>query len=91
MMNCDCISEIEQRVTQKIKESGDFKKPVKGARMKELGFVLSGSTFTTRTVTNLEVELEGQKKKPLIPMTHNYCPFCGVSQRPEKAAEEKES
>ena len=79
-MNCNCVSELEKKATEKFKESGQFKKPVKRVVMGGVTLAISDSKCESRTVNYLEVELEGQKKIERIAMFHTFCPFCGVKQ-----------
>jgi hypothetical protein len=74
---CDCISKIEEKATAQLQEQPKFKKPVTKVRMQGVVFPLIGNTLTTRTCNMLEIELEGQKKRPEMTISHSYCPFCG--------------
>lgn len=77
-MNCNCFSETEERIKAHVIEQGMFKKPVKSASLKGVAMTLSSSTLGSRSYQDIEIELEGQKKKPTIAIYHTYCPFCGV-------------
>ena len=82
-MNCTCISDIEKKVKQHLIDQGKLKKPVKAVFMQGVILQIVDHGATTRTVNYLEIELEGQKKREQISMTHTFCPFCGVKQGAE--------
>ena len=79
-MKCECITNIEQR----LKECEGFKKPIEKVEMVDVSFTFEGDGIDTRTMTHIEITLEGQKKKHTTNMLHNFCPFCGKNQRPDK-------
>ena len=73
---CECIKTIEQKVFDHIKDDLNYKKPVISVRMK--GKMLSlKSQLSLKITSDFEIELEGQKKKPTIPVTWSYCAWCG--------------
>lgn len=74
-MNCKCIEEIES----KIKEAHPTwaGKKIVGIKMDK---VFTFSPIDIRTSTNIIIEVEGQKKKYDVGMTHTFCPFCGEKQ-----------
>lgn len=76
-MDCNCIQEVEKMATEHLHENGKFKKPVKRVKLSGIGFTPNNGIVGTRTYSNLEIELEGQKKKITMPLFHNYCPYCG--------------
>ena len=76
MSNCNCISDTETRIKKHVIEKEIFKKPVKSASLKSVAVTFPH--FIRRSVSEIEFELEGQKKKPTISIFHTYCPFCGV-------------
>lgn len=79
-MNCNCLTEVKDKVTEKIKEPGCFKKPVLYTELTGIALAISGNTMITRTCSVMEITLEGQKKKERMNIVHTYCPFCGVKQ-----------
>lgn len=40
--------------------------------------LIFGERLETMTYCEVEIELEGQKKKVKQNLMHNYCPICGV-------------
>lgn len=79
-MNCNCIKEIENKILEAHPQwSG---KKVVSVKMDKI-FTFSPFQPNIRTSTNIVIEVEGQKKKYNVEMTHTYCPFCGTSQAQE--------
>ena len=74
---CDCIEEMEEKLMSYATENGLFKKPIKSVTMKGKAFSLGGGSLGEVVTHEFEFELEGQKKKPTVGVTHQYCPFCG--------------
>lgn len=76
---CDCVTEIQKRALADMQEKKRYKKQVVNVRMKGVVFPIIENKMSarTRTSSELEVELEGQKKRQKVSMFHNYCPFCG--------------
>lgn len=74
---CDCITEIEKKATEKLQADNPFNKPVKKVELKGVTFSLVGNTMSAKTMNELEIELDGQKKRPTMPVVHSFCPFCG--------------
>jgi hypothetical protein len=70
--NCDCIKRIEDKVLNHVKEQG---KQAESASMQNLAFMFSSSE--TKTHQEIEVTINGKKKKEKINIIHTYCPFCG--------------
>lgn len=73
---CDCVKELEEKIKDHVTKNKIYKKPVKQVRMKDEIYSLTEG-LSTKTVSNFEIELEGQKKKQMMPVAHSYCPFCG--------------
>ena len=73
-MKCKCIEELEAGVQER---GYDGKKVVK-ATMLSAAFVFNKGGMVYKTTSNIELEIEGLKKKKTLPITHNFCPFCGV-------------
>jgi len=74
---CNCINEIENRALEQLKKDSPFPKPVAKVEMQGISFLLTGNNMATRTKQDLAITLEGQKKRPTMPVLHSYCPFCG--------------
>ncbi|OPX57044.1 hypothetical protein SAMN02745127_02096 [Oceanospirillum multiglobuliferum] len=75
---CDCITDIEKQATAKLQQSSSFKKPVREVRMKGIVYPLTDRLNIGMVTCNfLEVELEGQKKRHEMSISHSFCPFCG--------------
>lgn len=73
---CDCIEDLQQKIKDHCTKNKTYKKPIKRVKIEDKILIL-GDKLQLKTVSNFEIELEGQKKKPLMPVTHSYCPFCG--------------
>lgn len=77
-MNCNCITNIEREVAEKLKKDQRFKKPIVRVRLRGVATqVTEEMDLRLVTVNELEIELEGQKKHVAMNMMHTYCPFCG--------------
>ncbi len=68
---CDCIKNLEKDLVGKIINR---KKVVKA---KLAGSFLILGPKDKETYSEMELELEGQKKKVIKPISHIYCPICG--------------
>lgn len=79
-MNCNCLTEINGKLLEHMKQPGRFKKTVRGIEIKGVTIQLTGDSLITRTYSDVEVELDGQKKKEHSPLIHTFCPFCGKKQ-----------
>ena len=76
---CECVKELEKKTLDYLRGEGrSFKKPVVKTRLKDVSFPVIKNTLVMRTSSDLEIELEGQKKKPTKAIIHSFCPFCGV-------------
>lgn len=73
---CDCIEKIEKNIKVAATENRAYKKNIKKVSIKGKVFGI-GETVKLITVSEFEVELEGQKKKEIVKVAHSYCPFCG--------------
>lgn len=88
-MNCNCIRETEQRLAE-------FVKPKVGddatATCMAVGLQITDD-MGIRTVLNIPFRIKGSKKGfnrekgKEMPFVASFCPFCGVSTAPAKAAE----
>jgi hypothetical protein len=68
---CNCIKEIEDKMVGR---------DHKGKKIKEAQLISAAimfGDFKTRTVSEMELTLEGQKKIAKQNIIHSYCPFCG--------------
>jgi hypothetical protein len=74
-MNCKCITEIEEKVKEAHPEWNG--KKVTSIKMDK---IFTFNPTDIRTSTNMVVEVEGQKKKYDVGLTHTFCPFCGIKQ-----------
>ena len=79
-MNCNCITEIEEKVKDTHPEWNG--KKVVSIKMDK---IFTFNPTAIRTSSNLVVEVEGQKKKYDVGITHTFCPFCGENQSLEEA------
>ncbi len=69
---CDCIQQFEE---------GILSQPIKGKKVLKAEIVTAAIMFrsgTIQTISQAEVSLEGQKKKVIRSLIHNFCPFCGI-------------
>lgn len=69
---CNCITEVEARVLKHAKEQG--MKATK-ASLKEVGFFFSPPS--TKTLSHIELTIDGKKRPSVLNMVHSFCPFCG--------------
>lgn len=81
-MNCKCIEEIEKKIHEAHPTYNG--KNVSSVKLEK---IFTFNPVNIRTSTNVVIEVEGQKKKYEVGLTHTYCPFCGVDQRNEKELE----
>lgn len=68
---CECIKELQQNLEGK---------EIKGKKVVSAKLVTAAimfDTFDTRTISEVEITLEGQKKKTIQNIVNSYCPFCG--------------
>lgn len=82
-MNCNCLTEIKVKLLEHVKQPGRFKKPVNKLEITGTTMLLKDAGLFTRTCSQVEVELEGQKKLETFPLVHTFCPFCGKKQEAE--------
>lgn len=88
MMNCDCISEIEERLKSHLIENAQFKKPVVDVKLSEVAMLFGAGSLSSNTYTTLLIRLEGQKKKNTMNIVHTFCPFCGVKIADDKPVDQ---
>jgi hypothetical protein len=69
---CDCIKKIEKKI---LKQEFKYKKVI-AARF--ISGALMFSTGKVHSCSEVEIQIEGQKKKGIQKVIHTYCPFCGV-------------
>jgi hypothetical protein len=74
-MNCDCIKEIEAKIIEAYPVYNN--KKVVDVKMDK---IFTFNPTDIRTSTNVMIEVEGQKKKYDVGMTHTFCPYCGIKQ-----------
>lgn len=74
-MNCDCIKKTEERMLIVFNEQKRFSKKIVAVKIERA--LIFGKELESMTYCNVEIELEGQKKKVHQSLMHNYCPFCG--------------
>ena len=72
---CDCITRIEEKLTEKCKEKR-FNKPFEKVDL-ETSLVIIGNKLEARTFCRAFITLTGQKKVVETNVLHSYCPFCG--------------
>jgi hypothetical protein len=73
---CNCIKELEKRLLEKVIKDKTYKKPVERVKAKGTCFSLSDN-FKPIVMTEFEVTLKGQIKKPTIDVKNSHCQFCG--------------
>ena len=74
---CDCISKVEQNLLTRLQDDKTFKKPVKAVKLKGVIFPITKDGLSRRSSSEVEIELEGQKRKNKVSLAHSFCPFCG--------------
>ena len=84
---CNCIEEIEEKVKKHLTEIGKYKKPITKVEACGKGFSVDDH-FQNVIWHDFEITLEGQKKKPTIPVKHSYCPFCGEKKEQAKVEQQ---
>jgi formate dehydrogenase maturation protein FdhE len=68
---CTCIKELENKMVGR-----EFKnKKVESASFISAALMLSSGIV--QSCSEIELEIEGQKKKGIQKVLHTYCPFCG--------------
>ncbi|MGV0856883.1 hypothetical protein ACTS9E_15285 [Empedobacter brevis] len=72
---CDCIKNIEERLVSDYQEYKG--KRIIEAEFTDKSFSLEGGKLGILYYSNFQLELEGRKNKVPIPVSHQFCPFCG--------------
>jgi hypothetical protein len=75
-MNCKCLPKIEEE----IKNTHPEWKGKKVVSVKIPKLFKFTNPVTTRTASEVEIKVEGQKKIYTVSLEHSFCPFCGVKQ-----------
>lgn len=83
-MNCECLENIKEH----IRKNSTYSKPIESVEVVDIGFVFQSPGTGTRTLSHIEVALAGRKKKEVINMLHNFCPFCGKAQNVDEEADD---
>ena len=78
-MKCNCIKEIQE----KIQEAHPIWNGKKVVSVKVPVVYIFSNPPRSVTQTNIEIEVENQKKKYEVGLNHTYCPFCGIKQSEE--------
>jgi len=73
---CNCIAEIEDKILDLAKNDKKYKKPVLRVEM-EGKMITLGDVSIIKIATSFKIELEGQKKRPVMLVENLFCQFCG--------------
>ncbi|MEP7317196.1 MAG: hypothetical protein ABI921_00590 [Panacibacter sp.] len=73
-MNCKCITDIEKKLVGMDHKNRKILK----AKFLSMGFLLTHNSMISVTSSEIELEVEGMKKKPIQNIFHSWCPFCGT-------------
>jgi len=77
-MSCNCISIFEEEL---LNYEG-FNKDVLVASLIDVVFIFSPKS-ERQTITHVEFEIQGQKRKSKTKLIHKFCPFCGKKYKGE--------
>lgn len=69
---CNCVKELEKKL---VGTEWKKKKILKSEYVS--GAIIFSSPVRFQTTGEAEVEVEGGKKKLVVPIVHSHCPFCG--------------
>jgi len=82
---CNCIENIENKLLDLWKNDKTFKNgnKIQKVTMRNMqhSISFSGGPITSFIGGEVEVDIEGQKKKKVISIEFNYCPFCGEKRK----------
>ena len=81
-MKCGCIKRLETEMKEAFTKDQRFLKPIKSVSIESA--LMFGEQLTQKTYSNVDIELEGQKKIITQKITHSFCPFCGTEIKDEK-------
>ncbi len=92
---CNCISEIETMVLERMKDQKQKFGTVNKASFKHQGFNFKDGS--TSLYNDIEYEMTNRKKDGstgatrnyTVAIYHSYCPFCGEKQRKEEAEKQQ--
>lgn len=75
-MDCNCIKELEQKMAEHYSKQLGVPAQVE---CQDVAFILTGNRMVSRLKNAFEVtaQSKGFIKGKTIPVTGNYCPFCG--------------
>lgn len=84
-MSCTCIKDLENEIPVKFpKYKG---KKVLSAKFIDQTFQFTDNKVLIRTTSRIDIALEGRKTPAILPMTHAFCPFCGIKKTPKSNKE----
>ncbi len=77
-MKCNCISDLNKKMAEHYREKLGVAVDVE---CQNTAFILVENGMETRLTTGfkLTAQAKGFVKGKVIPVTGNYCPFCGVA------------
>lgn len=83
-MNCNCISDLGEKLTERFTEQLGVEASV---TCENEGFLFGKSSASQALFTNFKVtaQAKGYTRGKVIPVSANYCPFCGKSAKEEVA------
>lgn len=87
-MNCNCFQDLKKRMADKFTEDLGVAATVE---CQNTALLLVGNRMVSTPITNFKItaNAKGYVKGKIMPVTANYCPFCGKSVK-TPPAEEKE-
>ncbi len=80
---CDCMKEIEDRIKEHFKQEVPDHKEIRSVRFDNRALMLDSgkialSSPITVVYTRETKQGKEQRKEKVYPLTHTYCPFCGM-------------
>lgn len=84
MMKCTCIGDIEKKLADKL--SADLSVPAK-VECQNTAFLFGTAKVELAHTTQFKItaQAKGYVKGKTMPVTANYCPFCGKSVKEDEA------
>lgn len=87
-MNCECIDDLQVKIKDLMQPK--IKAPIKEVKPTGLAFVMSDTPYTALTIPfSVKADAPGYRseKGKEVPVHVSFCPFCGVSAKPQPKTE----